>query len=152
MNRICRDGMMGLVVGDALGVPVQFMSRRYITNRMEGPVTGMESGGVFNAPPDIGADDSSMAIATMDSLVKCGEPSLNDIMRKFVSWKTDGMYTPEGFSFDDGRMCRDAIANFKNGKNTNNCGIRGECANGNGALMRILPACLFLVLNSRLKN
>lgn len=33
MKNIWLDGMMGLVVGDALGVPVQFMTRDEIKNR-----------------------------------------------------------------------------------------------------------------------
>ena len=36
------DGMMGLVVGDALGVPVQFLSRDEIKNRPEGLDNGLK--------------------------------------------------------------------------------------------------------------
>ena len=36
------DGMMGLVVGDALGVPVQFLSRDEIKNRPEGIDNGLK--------------------------------------------------------------------------------------------------------------
>ena len=46
-KNIWLDGIMGLVVGDALGVPVQFLSRDEIKNRPEGLVTGMEAGGVY---------------------------------------------------------------------------------------------------------
>ena len=49
-KNIWLDGMMGLVVGDALGVPVQFLSRDEIKNRSEGIVMGMEAGGVYNMP------------------------------------------------------------------------------------------------------
>ena len=42
-RNIMLDGMMGLVVGDALGCPVQFLSREQIKNR--GLVTGMEGYG-----------------------------------------------------------------------------------------------------------
>ena len=49
-KNIWLDGMIGLVVGDALGVPVQFLSREEIKNRPEGLVTGMEAGGVYNMP------------------------------------------------------------------------------------------------------
>ena len=44
MKNIWLDDMMGLVVGDALGVPVQFMTRDEIKNRQDGAVTGMEAG------------------------------------------------------------------------------------------------------------
>ena len=47
-RNIMLDGMMGLVVGDALGCPVQFLSREQIKNR--GLVTGMEGYGTYNMP------------------------------------------------------------------------------------------------------
>ena len=62
-KNIWLDGMMGVVVGDALGCPVQFLSREEIKNRDKGLVTGMESGGVYNMPEGTWTDDSSMAIA-----------------------------------------------------------------------------------------
>lgn len=37
------DGMMGLIVGDALGIPVQCMSGEEIRDRKAGPVTEMEA-------------------------------------------------------------------------------------------------------------
>ena len=46
-RNIWLDGMMGVIVGDALGCPVQFMAREEIAERAEGPVTGMEAGGVY---------------------------------------------------------------------------------------------------------
>ena len=68
-RNIWLDGMMGLIVGDALGVPVQFMEKDAITTREVGPVRGMESGGVYNMPPGTWSDDGSMALATLDSIV-----------------------------------------------------------------------------------
>lgn len=54
------DGMMGLIVGDALGVPVQFMEKEEIISRENGPVKGMESGGVYDMPAGTWSDDGSM--------------------------------------------------------------------------------------------
>ena len=68
MANIWLDGIMGLVVGDALGCPVQFMMRDEIAERPEGPVTGMESGGVYEMPVGTWTDDSSMALAALDSI------------------------------------------------------------------------------------
>ena len=70
MKNIWLDGMMGLVVGDALGVPVQFMSRREILNRARGPVIEMEDGGAYAMPIGTWSDDSSMALATMCSILE----------------------------------------------------------------------------------
>ena len=59
------DGMMGLVVGDALGVPVEFVSGEELSKR---PVTGMTGYGTYNVPKGSWSDDSSMALATLDVL------------------------------------------------------------------------------------
>jgi ADP-ribosylglycohydrolase len=143
MGNIWLDGMMGLVVGDALGVPVQFMLREEIKDREQGLVTGMESGGVYNMPEGTWSDDSSMALATMASLGEKKEVDLEDIMMRFVEWETKGEYTPFGEAFDEGNTCVSAIYEFIQNADVTSCGKKGEYANGNGALMRILPACLY---------
>lgn len=137
------NGMMGLVVGDALGVPVQFMTREEIENRKEGPVTKMEAGGVYDMPEGTWSDDSSMAIATLVSILECGTLEPSDVMLKFVRWELKGEYTPFGEAFDEGNTCSFAIYDFIDNPDVTTCGRTGEYANGNGALMRILPACIF---------
>ena len=142
-KNIWLDGMIGLVVGDALGVPVQFLSREEIKNRPEGLVTGMEAGGVYNMPEGTWSDDSSMALATLASIIdkKCADPA--DIMMRFVKWEMKGEYTPFGEAFDQGNTCSSAIYRFAKLPDIKTCGSTGEYANGNGALMRILPVCLY---------
>ena len=53
------DGMMGLVVGDALGVPVEFSSRE---EREQDPVNEMRGYGTYPVAKGSWSDDSSMAI------------------------------------------------------------------------------------------
>jgi ADP-ribosylglycohydrolase len=142
-KNIWLDGMMGLVVGDALGVPVQFMTRSEIRSRAQGPVTGMESGGAYDMPDGTWSDDSSMALATMASLQDKKNVDLNDIMLQFVKWEVKGEYTPFGEAFDEGNTCSSAIYDYIAHLDAATCGKKGEYANGNGALMRILPACLY---------
>lgn len=142
-KNIWLDGMMGLVVGDALGVPVQFLSRDEIKNRPEGLVTGMEAGGVYNMPEGTWSDDSSMALATLASIIEKKEADPADIMMRFVKWQLKGEYTPFGEAFDQGNTCSSAIYKFAKVPDIKTCGSTGEYANGNGALMRILPACLY---------
>ena len=43
-----KDGIIGLIVGDALGVPVEFQSRESL--KID-PVTKMEGYGTYNMPP-----------------------------------------------------------------------------------------------------
>ena len=87
---IWTDGIMGVVVGDALGCPVQFMDREEIAGRPVGPVIGIESGGVYQMPEGTWSDDSSMALATMDSIKALGVVDLEDIMDCFVDWYEEG--------------------------------------------------------------
>ena len=137
------DGMMGVIVGDALGCPVQFMAREGIVDRPEGAVTGMESGGVYHMPEGTWTDDSSMALAALDSIVELGEVDLEDIMDSFVDWYEEGEYTPFGESFDMGNTCSIAIETFERDRDPMTCGGVSERSNGNGSLMRIMPACLY---------
>lgn len=53
------DGMMGLVVGDALGAPVEFSSRE---EREQDPVKEMRGYGTYPVAKGSWSDDSSMAI------------------------------------------------------------------------------------------
>ena len=142
-RNIWLDGMMGLITGDAWGNPVQFMSREEIKDR--GPVNGMEAGGVYETPAGTWTDDSSMALATLDSIREIDAVVPEDIMLNFVKWECNGEYTPFGEAFDEGNTCTAAIMNFIQNPDWRSCGKKGERANGNGALMRILPVCLYLI-------
>jgi len=140
MKNIWVNGMMGLVVGDALGMPVQFAKREEVKIN---PVKTMEGNGTYNMPPGTWSDDSSMALATLDSIREKGDVDYPDIMERFVRWLFEGEYTPAGVAFDQGITCEEAISDYRRRKDYRTCGKTGEWANGNGALMRIMPACLY---------
>ena len=60
MNRSqIMGGIMGVVVGDALGLPVQFEGR---LRRKLRPVTGMEGWGAFNMPPGSWSDEGGFGM------------------------------------------------------------------------------------------
>lgn len=138
-RNIWLDGIMGVVVGDALGVPVEFESREFL---MKCPVTKMEGYGTYNLPAGTWSDDSSMTLATLDSL-KNGW-NLKDIMAKFALWLMQGEYTAFGNVFDVGNTCRRAIYRYCGTGDVQTCGGAEREDNGNGSLMRIMPVCLFL--------
>ena len=142
-KNIWLNGIMGVVVGDALGCPVQFLTREEIKKVVFGGVTGMEAGGVYNMPEGTWTDDSSMALATLVSIRELGKVDLNDIMVRFIDWYEDGEYTPFGEAFDMGNTCSMAIENYEREKNPLTCGGTSTHSNGNGSLMRILPVCLY---------
>ena len=137
------DGMMGLIVGDALGLPVQFSRPDDIALRPEGPVTGMEGYGAFHMPAGSWSDDGSMALCALESINRLGRVEPADIAENFVKWMFDGAFTQYGMAYDMGNTCSRAIRHFALFHDPDTCGITGEHANGNGALMRILPVCLY---------
>lgn len=135
------NGIMGVLIGDALGNPVQFMSRKKVEHR--GLVKGMEAGGVFHMPAGCWTDDGSMTLAALDSILTKGGVDPDDMMKRFIQWDSEAKYTPTGKAYDQGITCTDAMDAYKHGKKWDSCGRTGEYANGNGALMRIMPICLY---------
>lgn len=134
--------VLGHAVGDALGVPVEFMSREELAAE---PVTQMIGWGTYPLPRGCWSDDTSMALATLDSL-GAGIIDYNDIMDRFAAWCVNDEYTPTGEMFDIGGTCLDAIMRYLKDDNicATDCGGSDELSNGNGALMRIHPAALML--------
>lgn len=102
MKNIWINGMMGVVMGDVLGMPVQFVPREELKNA---PITQVEGYGTYNMPPGTWSDDSSMAIATLDSIRDNKRIDYDDIMTRFVKWTLEGQYTPAGVAFDQGNTC-----------------------------------------------
>lgn len=144
-RNIWLDGIMGVIVGDALGCPVQFMDRTELKRR--GPVTGMEGHGTYNMPEGTWTDDGSMTLALLTSIKDNDAIDLDDIMSRFVAWIRNGEYTPFGEAFDIGMTCYDAVKMYERSGNVYTCGRDGERSNGNGSLMRIMPACLYAYAN-----
>ena len=135
-----RAVMLGHAVGDALGVPVEFCSREKLD---ENPVRGMRGRGTYHVPKGTWSDDTSMSLATLDSL-KSGEVDYEEIMQNFLAWLADDKYTSTGKSFDVGKTCLSSIRRYaKGGTSALECGEKGEYSNGNGSLMRIHPVALY---------
>ncbi len=135
--------IFGHAVGDALGVPVEFVSRE----ELEGaPVSDMEGYGTYPYPEGCWSDDTSMTLAALDSL-KDGKIDYREIMENFIKWLMEDKYTPTGETFDAGMTCIKAIEKYAEEK-TLQCGCTGERSNGNGSLMRILPFILYCEYNN----
>jgi ADP-ribosylglycohydrolase len=134
-----RGGLLGVVVGDALGLPVQFRDRIYVRSLGIGGMTGY---GTFNLPPGSWSDDSSLTLCLAESLCEVGY-DLDDIGRRFVMWYRNGYWTPYGFSYDIGNATKEAMNNLIREVPPARSGPAGEYDNGNGSLMRILPAALY---------
>ncbi|MBO9998427.1 MAG: ADP-ribosylglycohydrolase family protein [Cyanobacteria bacterium SID2] len=128
------SGLMGVCVGDALGVPVEFTTR---AERGDDPVTDMRGYGTYNQPPGTWSDDSSLTLCLAEAL--CEDFSLDTISQKFCQWFTAEIWTPHGEVFDIGGSTTRALGKLMRGVSPTESGETGERSNGNGSLMRILP-------------
>ena len=137
-------GVMGVIIGDALGLPVQRMTK---TEIKKNPITDMTGGGAFGLEPGAWSDDSSLTLCLAESLYEVGY-NPPDIARRFVKWYRDGYMTPSGESFDIGNTTSIAMKRLIHGVAPFKAGPTDAESNGNGSLMRILPAILFFANES----
>ena len=138
-KELIRSIVYGHAVADALGVPVEFEGRGTL---QKDPVTGMRAYGTYHQPAGSWSDDTSMALATMDSLSAAGI-DYEDTMARFTDWMENGAYTATGVFFDIGITTRHAIRRHLQGTAALRCGSTCEHDNGNGSLMRIYPVVLY---------
>jgi ADP-ribosyl-[dinitrogen reductase] hydrolase len=131
-------GLWGSVVGDALGLPVEFQSRE---ERKKDPITGMRGYGIFNQPPGTWSDDSSLMLCTVESLLDGCDT--NHMGQLFIRWLNDAYWTPWGQAFDVGMATQAGIKRLMRGVLPEEAGGVNEDDNGNGSLMRILPIGLY---------
>ena len=136
------DGIIGLAIGDALGVPVEFKTREELKKY---PITDMIGYGTYKVPMGAWSDDTSMTLATIDSIIQQGKIDTNDIADRFLNWYRKAEYTATGIVFDIGRTTIQALAKYELKLDiASNCGCNGEYDNGNGSLMRMLPIAYYI--------
>ncbi|MCM8526247.1 MAG: ADP-ribosylglycohydrolase family protein, partial [Lentisphaeraceae bacterium] len=131
--------LYGAAVGDALGVPFEFITRDQL---QDSPVTGMRGHGTHNQSAGTWSDDTSLTLCTISSLLE-KDFDVEDIMDRFARWYSEGYLACHGKVFDIGNATKDAISRYKAGKNKNEWGCKSDWQNGNGSLMRMLPVCLY---------
>ena len=135
-----RAALLGLAVGDALGVPVEFLSH---VARRQDPVTGMRAYGTHRQPAGTWSDDSSLTFCLAETLARptgrTAAPDLADFAQRSINWLYNAYWTATGETFDVGNATSTAIGRLQRGITPTAAGPSSESDNGNGALMRILP-------------
>jgi ADP-ribosylglycohydrolase len=131
-------GLWGSLVGDALGVPVEFKDRSTVQSN---PVTSMREYGTHDQPRGTWSDDGALILCTTDSLLN-SEFDLDDMGQRFVRWMDEGLWTANGNVFDIGMATISALKRIAGGTPAEQAGGTDEYSNGNGSLMRILPVVL----------
>lgn len=139
MENKVKAGIMGVCIGDALGVPVEFRSREQLKRA---PVTKMRALGTHHQPAGTWSDDSSLTLCLADSL--CNGYNTENMALKFLQWYNAEIWTPHGRVFDIGIATRQAMYKISKGYTPQLCGGTSEFDNGNGSLMRILPLLFYI--------
>ena len=130
-----KGGLWGSLVGDALGVPVEFEGR---AARVADPVLGMRAYGTHRQPAGTWSDDGALLLCSVESLVEKGFDT-SDMGRRFLDWRDHGLWTAHGDVFDIGNATSQALERVRRGVPAGEAGGQDEASNGNGSLMRILP-------------
>src|SRR5262245_36160536 len=104
-------GLLGLAIGDALGVPVEFQPRLLLRRH---PVTGMQGGGSHGQPAGTWSDDTSLTLCLAESLCAAGI-EFDDQARRFAGWLFRSEWTAHGRVFDVGVTTRAAIHRMQEG-------------------------------------
>ena len=139
--------MIGLVVGDILGAPVQFgVNSQEIRKNIE-KLKDFHDNHVL--PKGVYTDDTSMTLCLADSLIEKQGYDSYDVMKKYSDWEAHGYRSYFDYGYDVGSQTDNAISVFEKnpivGKN-----LRREFNAGNGSIMRLAPTILAAAKRSSL--
>jgi ADP-ribosylglycohydrolase len=127
-----QGSLLGLAIGDALGMPVEGMRASDIRNRM-GKVRDFMDAPWRLLKAGQWTDDTKMMLCHARSIVRCGCFDLEDTASEFIAW----------FESNDwrgiGRATYESICRLISGVSPLDSGMKGDMAAGNGAAMRIAP-------------
>lgn len=138
-NEIIYAGILGFIVGDAMGVPVEFCSRE---ERKIDSLEEMRAYGTYHQPYGTWSDDTSLTLCLLENITE--GYSLDRLAEKFINFYLKGYLTPYGEVFDIGNATRIAIEKMLQGESPLESGGKTERDNGNGSLMRVLPLVYYL--------
>ncbi|MEN3111963.1 ADP-ribosyl-[dinitrogen reductase] hydrolase [Uliginosibacterium paludis] len=123
---------LGLAIGDALGATVEFMTPREIMAKY-GTHREIIGGGWLHLKPGQVTDDTTMALALGDAIVKARGWDLREVAEHYVAWM-------RAKPVDCGATCRRGIRRYMLEGSLEAPQNEGDA--GNGAVMRNLPAVL----------
>ncbi len=138
-------GLIGLLVGDALGVPYEFHTPGDIPppGQIEMTPPPGYARTYSQVPPGTWSDDGAQALCLLASLLDCGRFDAEDFGQRLLCWRDDGYLAVGGDVFDIGITTSKALAAIKAGTPALHAGPSGQYDNGNGSLMRVLPLALW---------
>lgn len=137
--------VLGLLIGDAVGVPYEFHSPESLPPRDQ--IDMIPPQGFRRAHPDTPAgtwsDDGAQALCLLASLIHCGRLDVDDLGRRIANWANVGYLAVDHRVFDIGNATANAVRRINDGAAPATAGDTGVFSNGNGSLMRVLPLALW---------
>ena len=138
-------GLIGLLIGDALGVPYEFHDAQDI------PPSDQIN---FDPPVDFDrahksilpatwSDDGAQALCLLASLLEKKQLDLQDFANRLRNWYNVGYMAVDYHVFDIGITTGQAIAKLNKGVPPELAGEDTQHSNGNGSLMRVLPLAIW---------
>lgn len=137
-------GLVGVLVGDALGVPYEFHPAQQLPARKAiemQPPAGFPRAHT-GVPIGTWSDDGAQALCLLATLVEHEHFSLVDFADRLLRWLDRGYLAVDGRVFDVGIQTADALDNLRDGASPRESGGADVMDNGNGSLMRCLPLAL----------
>jgi len=140
-----RGGILGMLVGDALGVPYEFHDPANLPPREQLEMVPPENfrRAHHGTPPGTWSDDGAQALCLLASLLHNDGLDVGDLGRRFVDWYHHGYMAVDKRVFDIGNATSAALIRIEQGWDPAHAGGTDEQSNGNGALMRVLPLALW---------
>lgn len=139
-----RDGILGMLIGDACGVPYEFRHPVELPPfdelDMRPPKAYVRS--YAHVPLGTWSDDGAQALCLFASIRECSMYHPQDFAARLIKWHDRGYMAVDYYVFDIGNQTSVAIGRLKEGMPTRFSGLKGERNNGNGSLMRCLPLAL----------
>lgn len=140
-----KGAIVGLLIGDALGVPYEFHSAQEIPpfDEIEFEPPANFRPAHTGVPAGTWSDDGAQALILLDSLLKCGKLEVKHFAQGLTAWYDKGFMAVGERVFDVGIQTANAIRELKSGVSPQISGGFDEYSNGNGSLMRVLPLALW---------
>ena len=134
-----KNGLLGLAVGEAMGLPLINMSREKLLAK---PVTEMTSGGELDVKKGTWGLTTEITLAIRETLLKHEGLKKTSFFKRLVEVDS-GSYSIDKTIFSLDIVTERAIKNYKDGMDIDNCGLINTEENSIGALIMMYPVAFF---------
>lgn len=138
-----KDGLIGLAVGDAMGIALVDISREELLIQ---PVTDMIDGGKHGIQKGTWSTPTELTMGMHNALKRAKHIDTITIMHRLVE-VDNGVYSISKGTTTLGKTTKKAIEKFKLGIDPEKCGSINFNENGSGALTMMYPVAYFAYKN-----